>query len=98
MYSRKSLGMVIRFLRKNRFKLGQDVLSRELGISQSALSKVENGSLELGTQTFLMFLDKYEISPNDFKELVDSYEREIVKLPRKKSKPNDHLILLEKLA
>jgi len=84
MYSREALGAIVKFIRKKKLNIRQDQLSKALDISQSAISKIENGSLEMGAPTLLNFFNLYDISPNEFKDLADAICKE-----KQKSKKTD---------
>lgn len=55
---------IIRSLRKT-LAINQVELSKQLGISQGAVSKVENGLLELHALEWITFCDAYSIDPNN---------------------------------
>jgi DNA-binding XRE family transcriptional regulator len=47
------LGRLFKSLRKEKLKLTQHELAKALGISQSALCKIENGKIEPSLATFI---------------------------------------------
>ena len=98
MYSREVFGKVIKYIRKTQLKIGQEEMSKKICISQSALSKIENGSLEMGAPALLVFFETFNIAPNDFKDLIDKYVKETASLNNQNDKSVDHFEILRRLA
>ena len=63
-------GLVIKVLRNHVYSLNQTELADKMDISQSALSKVEKGILELGLGSYYRMLDSFKISSSQFEKMV----------------------------
>lgn len=88
-FNRSNVGAVIHALRKNDLNIGQDLLSEEVGITQGTISKIENGSLELGVSLYYELLKYFDLSSDEFSKLVDIYIKATLKLQRSKVKNNE---------
>jgi len=88
-FNRANVGAVIHALRKNELHVGQSELSGEVGITQGTISKIENGTLELGISLYYELLKYFDLSSSEFSELVDSYIRETLNAQKLKIKENE---------
>ena len=84
-YSRENIGTIIRFLRTEKIGIDQSQLSKDLGVAQGTISKIENGTLEPSGSFLLSFLKKYHIPYEDFTDLLDMYIKETLRSQKKKS-------------
>lgn len=79
MNTKEKIGKVAACLRRRQAKntqinMTQAQVSKEVGITQGTLSKIENGILELGASELLKLVRFLRISPNDFFDLVELYQ------------------------
>ena len=88
-FNRANVGAIIHALRKNEFHIGQGELSRKVGITQGTISKIENGTLELGISLYYELLKYFDLGCDDFSELVDSYIKETLKAQKLKIQDNE---------
>lgn len=77
-FNRANVGGVIYALR-NDLNIGQSALSKELGISQGSISKIEHGTLEVGISLYYEILKYFKLDSNQFSELVDKYIKATLK-------------------
>ena len=92
-FNRANVGGVIYALRTD-FEIGQSQLSRDLGISQGTISKIENGTLELGISLYYDLLKYFKLSSDEFAELVDKYIKATLKAQRLKIQTDKQLELI----
>jgi len=81
-FNRSNVGGVIYALRTNDLKVGQGELSEEVGVAQGSISKIENGSLELGISLYYDILKYFDLTSEEFSELVDKYIHATLKMQK----------------
>ena len=96
-FNRSNVGAIIHALRKNEFHIGQGELSSEVGITQGTISKIENGTLELGISLYYELLKYFDLSSDEFSELVDIYIKETLKAQKLKIKDDEKKELISKV-
>lgn len=69
MYDKALIGLALKFIRSQQGK-SQKELSEAINMTQSAISKIESGQMELDTSYLLSLLDYYKVSPNKFQRIV----------------------------
>ena len=98
-YSRESIGLVIKVIRKEKLGIEQRELGKAMGATQGTISKIENGTLEPSGSFLLKFFKTYKIPYEDFTKLIDVYIRETLRLQKSKVKISErNKILIEKLS
>lgn len=80
-----SAGKIIKVIRKAK-KIDQNTFKKEINISQSSLSKIENGLLELNIKTLYFMNKNLKISKAALWNIIESYATRSMKKMAKKAK------------
>ena len=97
-FNRLNVGAVIHALRINDLNIKQEKLSIDLRISQGSISKIENGVLEIGVSLYHRLLKYFDISPDEFSELLDIYIKESLDAQRAEVSQQSHYEIDTKVA